>query len=367
MGGTTCVVFALVAAGIILSTTGSANQSDSTSTPHVVSLASAPTTEAGATGVATMTAVAAMVESVRRSTVVLSVERASDTTTGTGLVVESGGIIATTQNLAGATSISAVETDGVRRQATLLGTDKATGLSVLHISDDLPAATVDDSDMGIGTTAVAMALEPGARSGSMPTPVVYAGKVVSVGNAMGLDAVTTSFAATAVDAPLSSYELGCPLLDAAGHVAGLLEESARAGTSTTAIFLPAELVLGVARQLVNWGTVNHGWLGVETSDAVPAAVTASTSTAAAVPLVGARLESVVSHSPAAIGDLEPGDVITAIDSSAVHSGIELRTKLYAEPPGETLQVSFDRDGLPMSTSVILADADPDAPRGDTSS
>jgi putative serine protease PepD len=367
MGGTTCVVLALVAAGIMLSTTGSVTQNDVAPAPHVASLASAPTTEPGATGVAAMAAVAAMVASVGRSTVVLSVERPSGTTTGTGTVVESGGIIVTTQNLSGATSISATEASGVRQQATVLGTDKPTGLSVLHISDDLPAATFDDADMSLGTTAVAMALEPGSRADTVPTPVVYAGKVVSVGSAMGLDAVTDAFAVTAVDAPLSGHEVGCPLLDSSGQVAGLLDKSAGTGTSTMGVFLPAELVLGVARQLVDWGTVNHGWLGVETSDAVSTAVTASTSTGTAQPLVGARLDSVDSHSPAAEGDLEPGDVITAIDSSSVHSNTELRTRLYAEPPGETLEVTFERDGVSMTTSVMLADDDPDAPGDDASS
>jgi S1-C subfamily serine protease len=96
-------------------------------------------------------------------------------------------------------------------------------------------------------------------------------------------------------------------------------------------------------------------------------VTASTSTGTAQPLVGARLDSVDSHSPAAEGDLEPGDVITAIDSSSVHSNTELRTRLYAEPPGETLEVTFERDGVSMTTSVMLADDDPDAPGDDASS
>jgi len=146
-----------------------------------------------------------------------------------------------------------------------------------------------------------------------------------------------------------------------------LEESARNGTSTMAVFLPAELVLGVARQLVDWGTVDHGWLGVQTSDAVSTTVTASTSNGATPPLIGARLDSIESQSPAADSDLEPGDVITAIDSSSVHSDTELRTRLYAEPPGETLQVTFDRDGVSMTTSVMLADGNPDAPAGAASS
>ena len=47
----------------------------------------------------------------------------------------------------------------------------------------------------------------------------------------------------------------------------MLEMTRGKGASTTAVFLPSELVLGVALQLVASGTVDHGWMGVEASDA----------------------------------------------------------------------------------------------------
>ena len=93
-----------------------------------------------------------------------------------------------------------------------------------------------------------------------------------------------------------------------------------------AVFLPSELVLGVALQLVESGTVDHGWLGIRASDAEAATATsngamvASTSTSD-----GALVDSIELDSPAFEAGLEPGDVITAIDGDQVHSAAELRS------------------------------------------
>src|SRR5664280_331869 len=61
-----------------------------------------------------------------------------------------------------------------------------------------------------------------------------------------------------------------------------------------------------------------------------------------------------------------GDVIVAIDGYQVHSTAELRTRLYPDPPGTALDVTFQRAGSTLTTSVVLGDNDTDAP-GDGSS
>lgn len=372
------LVVALVTAGVVMATAGTGDQDVSGSTPGGPFLVAAPTTEpgAGAGQPIGKASVASMVSSVRPSTVVISTERSSGTSLTTGVVVQSGGMIVTTSGgVTGARAITVIEPGGSRQAAELVGIDQPSGIAVLRIGDDLPAATFDGDDPSTGAGAVAMALEPGRGAGAFPSPLVYAGTVVSVGRALNADPVTTTFAATAVDTPLSRDDLGCPLLDRAGHVWGLLEQTVVDGTSTVSVFLPAELVLGVAQQLVASGTVVHGWLGVHTSDARPTATTTANTLAApvtagavapSVPDAGARLDSIDTDSPAAFGDLAAGDVITAIGGSRVRSSAELETRLYPDRPGTTLQVAFTRAGVPMTTVVVLADPDPDAPGGQPS-
>jgi putative serine protease PepD len=140
----------------------------------------------------------------------------------------------------------------------------------------------------------------------------------------------------------------------------MLEKTVQDGASTISVFLPAGLVLGVARQLVSSGAVIHGSLGVDTSDADPPAATSSYVGAASTPAAGARLDSVVAGGPAALSAMQPGDIITAVDDYPVRSSAELTTRIYPDRPGTTVQVTLNRGGAPMTIPVTLAAADPDA-------
>jgi putative serine protease PepD len=64
--------------------------------------------------------------------------------------------------------------------------------------------------------------------------------------------------------------------------------------------------------------------------------------------------------------LDPGDIITGVDGHPVHSTAELRSRIYADPPGTDLALTFERGGTTMTTSVILAQPDGDEPGGGSS-
>ena len=363
-GATACVVLALVTAGLVMAATGT-DQSPKTRTVYLVG---EPTTDPGLGQTARRAAIEAMVASVRPSTVVLRIHREGGVSSTTGLVAESGGIIVTpSQGLNGATSITAIEPDGTREQAALVAIDQTSGLAVLRIDDDLPAATFDDDDLPVGAVAVAATLQPRSRARSSPSSLVYAGTVVSTGQPLGTGAQTSAFSATMVRAPLAHDDLGCPLVAGDGHVIGMLELTEGKGKSAMAVFLPSELVLGVALQLVESGTVEHGWVGIEAGDAGATATTADRTMAASTSTGGgARVDSVDVDSPASIAGLEPGDVITAIDGYPVQSAAELRSRLYPDPPGTDLAVTFERGGTTAEVSVVMADQNGDAPEDGSS-
>jgi serine protease DegS len=299
---------------------------------------------------------------VRPSTVALRIHRRTGVSSATGLVVESGGIIVTPAPVvSGARSVTAVEPDGTRQPATLVGTDRTSGLAVLRIDDDLPAAVFDNGDPSVGTVVMASTLRTGSRSHPLPSSLVYAGAVVSSGRAVDLNAQTTTFSATAVRTPLARDDLGCPLLTDNGHVAGMLEMTKGRGASTTAVFLPSELVLGVALQLVASGTVDHGSMGIETSNAGPSTAASRGAVVTSTPTSdGALVDFIDTGGPAALAGLRPGDIITGIDGYAVHSTAELRSRLYPDPPGTNLAVSFDRGSIRATVPLVLADIDGDA-------
>jgi S1-C subfamily serine protease len=280
-------------------------------------------------------------------------------------VAESGGIIVTTARaLAGARSITAIEADGARLPATLVATDQQSGLAVVRISDDLPAATFENTIPEVGRTVVAMALDPARHAGGLPRTHVYAGAVTSTDQAAATLSDAGGLATIDVDAPLSTGDVGCPLIDDYGHVTGVLVSVERTGASLLSVFLPGQLVLGVAEQLVNSGEVSHGWLGIQDSNATYDNTTSQTTASGLDPggTPGARLDSLDSDSPAASSGMLPGDVITAVDSVRVQSTLDLETRLYADAPGTVVQVTYERGTSgPLTASVTLTGAGADAP------
>ena len=251
----------------------------------------------------------------------------------TGLVVESGGIIVTPSQ-----SLVRGQVDHRHR----VGRDPPAGdpgrdrpdvrLAVLRIDDDLPAAIFDDRRPRRGRSAVAATLKPGRKAHPVPSSVVYAGRVVSSGQALGRRPGTTAFSSTAVDAPLARDDLGCPLVDDDGHVIGMLEMTEGNGKSAMAVFLPSELVLGVALQLVESGTVDHGWMGVQASDATTPTIPRR---GGGLGIDGRRCRVVGrSRESGAVAGLEPGDVITAINGVPGPFGCRAPITPLCRPPGD---------------------------------
>ncbi len=352
-GATACLIMALVATGLMVATTNRADGGSGT-LPRLASLTDVPTTEPGLGQLPSTPTIAAVVGRIRPSAVSLIIDTGTGTAIGTGLVVEAGGIIVTTARaVPSSRSVTVVEPNGDRVGATKVGSDPTSGISVLNVGDDLPPAVWDFTGPSNGSVAMAVALQPSPRSDQAPTPIVYAGRVVATGVALDLDPISTTFAAIGVEAPLSSTDIGCPLLDAQGQVVGVLERAGGQGLASASTFLPAELVWGVAAELLNAGGVDPGWMGITATDAWAPSVPATP--------VGAVVASVAPGSPAASVGLEDGDVITAIDGYRVRSRAELDTMIYTQAAGTKVTVAFERAGAPSSRHLELAEAGPDAP------
>jgi len=357
-GATVCVLVALVAAGLVLATNRSDENSAGT-VPRLASLTDVPTTEPGVGQVASAASVASMIGGIRPSLVALVVDSSTGTSFATGLVVESGGMIVTSSGaVPGSRSVTVVEPDGTSGPATKVGFDPASGLSVLRIGDDLPAASFDFAGPSTGSVAMALALRPVHRIGAAPTPRLYAGTVVSAGVALDLDRVSTNFAVIGVEVPLTASDVGCPLLDVHGQVVGMLERSGGKGLASASTFLPAELVWGVAEQLVSNSTVETGWIGVTSTNAVLPGASPTP--------VGALVDSVDVGGPAAIAGIEPGDVVTGVDGYRVRSAAELKTRIYADPPGRDVTVTLDREGTTEIRHLVVGHAGPGAPEASSS-
>jgi S1-C subfamily serine protease len=341
--------------------------STATTTADVIA---GPTTEAGETRTITRQRMAQTLSTIGPSMVALAVTVGGRTIDSTAVTVGGGGIVvALASALAGATSVTTVDRGGHRTSAALLASDPTSNLAILRVNGAPPVAQFSDAaDLKPGDATVAVAPEPRTdRTGV--TDAVYAGTVRSSGTAVNADATTTAMSATTVNAPLSQGDAGCALINQAGDVAGIMDTTTTMNGRRVSVFLPADLVVGVAAQLMATGSVQHGWLGVDASDLTasspPGASTASTASTANTARTtstgtarGALVDTVQAGGAAAQAGIRVGDSIVDIDGRSVRSLADLRTRLYAEPPGATVTVTYTRGGIPSTVGVELTGASP---------
>ena len=70
---------------------------------------------------------------------------------------------------------------------------------------------------------------------------------------------------------------------------------------------------------------------------------------------GAQVANVASGSPAAGAGLQPGDVITAVDGTAVSSPADLARLVRSHQPGDQVTITYSRGGNSTDTPVQLGD------------
>ena len=64
-------------------------------------------------------------------------------------------------------------------------------------------------------------------------------------------------------------------------------------------------------------------------------------------------QGIVTGSPAAKAGLQPGDVITALDGSAINSSDELIVAIRSKNVGDSVKLSIDRSGKKLTIKVVL--------------
>ena len=148
------------------------------------------------------------------------------------------------------------------------------------------------------------------------------------------------------DAPIEPSWSGGPLVDATGAVIGITTDlggdRTRFGFAT-----PIELVRRLADELLAYGKVSHGWLGIEGTDLSEAKSDRLGITG------GAEVRDVMPGSPADRAGFVSGDVITEIGAEPVRSSTDLVIALRSHKPGEVVVVGYWRGGSHHEADVTI--------------
>ena len=282
---------------------------------------------------------------VGRSVVRLEVTTPAGDTNACGVIIRDDGIVVTSAHeLADASSIVVVLADGRRVEGDLVGADLPTDVGVVSI--DAGALTVamlgstEDLEAGTGIAAVGTTTQ---GESAVSTGVISSlGERLDVGDESLHGMIKT-------DAPIESWWSGGPLVDATGAVVGITTDLAGEGASF-AFATPIELVRRLTDELLAYGKVAHGWLGIEGVDL----------SAAKAGLIdirgGAEVRRVMAGSPAARAGLVSGDVITEVGDQKIRSSTDLVVVLRAHKPGEVVVIGYWRGGRHHEAEVTIEHA-----------
>jgi serine protease Do len=153
------------------------------------------------------------------------------------------------------------------------------------------------------------------------------------------------------DAAINPGNSGGPLLNLRGEVVGLNTAiaSSSGGSEGIGFAIPINMAMQVAQQLVRYGKLRRGYLGV-TLD--PDFTPASTSK----PNVhGALVKSVRAGSPAEIAHLQRGDVVVEFNGHVIDNDDHLVARVGLTEIGSKIPMIIQRDGRLYRTEVVLTD------------
>jgi S1-C subfamily serine protease len=158
------------------------------------------------------------------------------------------------------------------------------------------------------------------------------------------------------DAAINPGNSGGPLIDTAGQVIGMntaVAGSSEDGTDAQNIgfAIPIDEVEALLPQLEKGGPASNegGYLGVDITTLTPALREQYGFT----PTSGVVVLDVVSGSPASKAGFVQGDVIVAVDGTAVSSAASLQSMIEKDKSGQSVQIAFYRGDIKRTTTVTL--------------
>ncbi|GGV40068.1 S1C family serine protease [Streptomyces spectabilis] len=286
--------------------------------------------------------------------------------TGTGFVYDREGHILTNNHVVASAAeggkLSATFSNGKKYDAEVVGRAQGYDVAVIKLknkpSDLRPLALADSDKVAVGDSTIAIGA-PFGLSNTVTTGIVSA-KNRPVTSSDGGSSKSSYMSALQTDASINPGNSGGPLLDARGAVIGInsaikpAESGGLGGGQSGSIGLgfaiPVNQAKNVARQLIKTGQATYPMIGASVSlaDASGGAVISDRGATGSGP-------AVEPNGPAAKAGLKSGDVITKLDETVIDSGPTLIGQIWTHKPGDTVKITYERDGKERTVDVTLGE------------
>ena len=273
---------------------------------------------------------------------------------GSGVIVDAAeGYILTNHHVVeNADEITVTLIDNRSLDASVVGSDPGTDIAVLKVDPD-------------GLTEMPLGDSETVRVGDF---------VLAIGNPFGLEHTVTSGIVSGLgrtginpegyedfiqtDASINPGNSGGALVNFNGELVGINSAilSRNGGNIGIGFAIPVNMARSVMDQIISFGTVRRGLLGVNIATITPEIAESYSLDATS----GALITLVADDSAAENAGLLIGDVIVTVDAEPIEGAESLRNAIGLLRPGDSVDVGIIREGSAQTVTAILGEANPPA-------
>jgi serine protease Do len=256
---------------------------------------------------------------------------------GSGVIVTKDGYILTNNHVVdGASEVKVTMTDGREFTAKVVGRDPKSDIAVVKVAaENLPTVPMADSDkVEVGDVVLAVG-NPFGVGQTVTKGIVSATERAGMGIEDFEDFIQT-------DAAINPGNSGGALVDIDGRLIGVNTAilSRSGGSQGVGFAVPSDLARNVMHNLIAYGHVTRGYLGVSIQNVTPVLAEEFKLKAAE----GALVSEVVADSPAAKAGFKDGDVVLEFNGRKVTDSLHLRLAVADTKPGSSVPVEVLRNG-----------------------
>lgn len=276
---------------------------------------------------------------------------------GSGVVISTDGYIVTNNHVIdGADEIEIVLNDNRTYNAQVVGADPSTDIALLKVDaadlEIIPLGDSDDAKLGEWVLAVG---NPYNLTSTVTAGIVSAkARNINLLRSNNPNLATLeSFIQT--DAAVNPGNSGGALVNSRGELIGINTaiQSPTGSYSGYAFAVPSNLVRKVVDDLIEFGVVQRGFIGVSIKDLGNVDEELAVNE-------GAYIAGLADRGAAEEAGIEEGDVIVAVGTVRVKNVAELQEQVGRYRPGDKVAVTLNRDGEEIRTVVELRNKNGDA-------